>query len=86
MDLEIEDGNKVDDDFMELEDTVKTMLKRLKLRIASITPARSAPEATAAVSAGATVARSASVRFPRPMVSPWLRDKPMSNNLDKYWL
>ena len=62
------------------------MLKRLKLRIASITPARSAPEATAAVSAGATVARSASVRFPRPMVSPWLRDKPMSNNLDKYWL
>ena len=38
---------------------------------------------TPAVSAGATVARSASARFPRPMVFPCLRDKPMSNSLDK---
>ena len=47
------------------------------------TPARSAPETTPVVSAGATVARYASARFPRPMVSPQLRDKPMSNSLDK---
>ena len=45
------------------------------------TPAR--PEATPAVSAGATVAISASARFHCPMVSPWLRDKPLSNSLDK---
>ena len=48
------------------------------------TPACSAPETTPADSAGATVARSASARFPRPMVvSPQLMDKPMSNSLDK---
>ena len=42
------------------------------------TPDRSAPEPrTPAVSAGETVARSASATFPRPMVSPQLRDKPV---------
>ena len=47
------------------------------------TPARSAPETTPVVSAGATVARYASARFPRSMVASQLRDKPKSNNLDK---
>ena len=80
-DLGIEDGNNVNDEFMVLEDSQDNAEV---VETSDRTPACSVPEATPAVSAGATVARSASTTFPRPiMVSPWLRDKPMSNSLDK---
>ena len=78
--LGIEDGNNVNDEFMVLEDSQDNAEV---VETSDRTPACSVPEATPAVSAGATVARSASERVLHCMVPPQLRDKPMSNSLNK---
>ena len=67
----IEDGNNVEDEFMVLEDSQENA------------EAVETSDSTPAVSAGATVAIYASARFPCSMVFPRLRDKAMSNSLDK---
>ena len=82
-DLWIEEGNNVNDEFMEIEDSQEnddaTQMSETYAAISS-----DFIGATPAVSAGETSARfTTSTRFPCPMVSPRLRDEPESNNLEK---